>query len=120
MNEKTVHIPNITCGHCVKTIETELATLENVVSVRVDEQNKELNITWKDPQSWQNIVSLLEEINYPPKNERSEERGEKIGACSRLFSLFTQKPPRGAIFMSLCVLWLIKRSEYKIIWQHKN
>ena len=66
MHEKTVHIPNISCGHCVKTIETELAALENIVSVSANEQNKELIVSWEDPQSWETIVALLKEINYPP------------------------------------------------------
>ena len=65
MNKKTFKVPNISCGHCVRTIETELKTLDNVISVKVDEGTKMVTISWEEPQTWENIKSLLSELNYP-------------------------------------------------------
>jgi copper chaperone CopZ len=65
MPNKSVNIPNISCSHCVHTIESELRLLENVTSVKADETTKMVQIEWTEPQSWENIKSLLAEINYP-------------------------------------------------------
>jgi copper chaperone len=67
MQYKQVLIPGISCGHCVRTIETELSALEGVVSAKADEANKMLTLSWNEPQSWENIKRLLTEINYPPE-----------------------------------------------------
>jgi copper chaperone CopZ len=69
MPNKLVNIPNISCGHCVRTIESELSDLNNVVSVKADESTKMVEITWEEPQTWENIKSLLNEINYPVSEE---------------------------------------------------
>ena len=65
MHNKSVNIPNISCGHCVRTIETEISSLDNIVTVIADEKTKRVDISWNDPQTWDNINSLLTEINYP-------------------------------------------------------
>ncbi len=68
MSSKTVKVPNISCGHCVHTIENEVSELDGVVSVSASQESKLVTIEWGDPQSWNNIQALLEEINYPPEN----------------------------------------------------
>jgi copper chaperone CopZ len=65
MYNKSVSVTNISCGHCVRTIESELSALDNVVSVKADEETKMVDVSWNDPQTWENIKSLLTEINYP-------------------------------------------------------
>ena len=65
MHTRSVNIPNISCGHCVRTIESEISTLGNIVSVKANEETKNVDVTWNDPQTWENIKSLLSEINYP-------------------------------------------------------
>ena len=69
MPNKSATIPNISCGHCVRTIETELSLLENVTSVKADETTKMVEVEWTEPQSWDNIKLLLAEINYPAAEE---------------------------------------------------
>ena len=69
MHNKSVRIPNISCAHCVHTIESEVSALENVLSVNADEKTKQVEISWNDPQNWENIKSLLNEINYPAVEE---------------------------------------------------
>ena len=58
MNRTKLNIPNISCGHCVKTIQRELGELSGVSTVEGDETTKEINISWDSP-------ATIEEINYP-------------------------------------------------------
>jgi copper chaperone CopZ len=66
MAQKTVTIPNISCEHCVRNIETELGDLSGVDSVSVDLASKTVTIIWSDKLEWSKIEQLLHEINYPP------------------------------------------------------
>jgi copper chaperone len=64
---KSVKVPNISCGHCVATIESELSDVEGVVVVKADQASKMVSIEWNEPPtSWKAIRSKMEEINYPP------------------------------------------------------
>lgn len=66
MTSRTFHVPNISCGHCVMTIERELVELEGVASVAADAGTKTVTVEWDAPATWDSIESLLTEINYPP------------------------------------------------------
>jgi copper chaperone len=66
MAKKTFEVPNISCHHCVMTIQRELAALDGVTEVKADVDTKEVTVEWDDRTSWQEIVELLTEINYPP------------------------------------------------------
>jgi copper chaperone len=69
MATKTFKVPNISCGHCVMTIEREVVELEGVTSVKVEEASKIVTVEWNEPPaSWESIRALLEEINYAPEN----------------------------------------------------
>jgi copper chaperone len=64
---KTFKVPNISCMHCVHTIENEVGDLAGVVSVKAAQDTQLVTVEWNEPaQSWDNIKALLEEINYPP------------------------------------------------------
>jgi len=65
MQSKTVTVPNISCGHCVHTVQTEVSELAGVVSVKADETSKKVDVSWNEPQTWQGIAELLTEIGYP-------------------------------------------------------
>ena len=69
MPSKTVHIPAISCGHCVRTIESEVSGLDHIEKVHADEQTRMVEISWQEPQNWQTIKALLAEINYPVDEE---------------------------------------------------
>lgn len=58
-------IPNISCGHCVHTIQMEISDLEGVQSVKADQSSQVVEITYGDPASEDRIKALLAEINYP-------------------------------------------------------
>ena len=68
MQNKTVNIPAISCGHCVMTIEREVAELNGVISVKANQQSKQASFEWDDPATWSQIEALLHEIEYPPAN----------------------------------------------------
>jgi copper chaperone CopZ len=65
MEEKTVNVPKISCGHCVMTIKREVGELEGVMSVDRDENAKRVTITWDPPATWEKISGTLQELGYP-------------------------------------------------------
>ncbi len=67
MEEKTVSVPAISCGHCVSTIEREVGGLDGVRGVNADEESRSVKISW-DPETtdWVVIEDLMKEIHYPP------------------------------------------------------
>lgn len=67
MSERTVSVPNISCGHCVKTIEREVADLDGVESVKADAETRTVTVRWTEGETdWATVEALLEEIHYPP------------------------------------------------------
>lgn len=67
MSTKTFTVPNISCGHCTHTIETEVSELDGVTSVKALQESKQVTVEWQDPATWEQIHALLQEINYPPE-----------------------------------------------------
>ena len=65
MTEVKYQIPNISCGHCVHTIEMEVGDLKGVSSVVADEKNKSAVIVFDEPATEGEIKTLLAELNYP-------------------------------------------------------
>lgn len=65
MDKQTLHIPNISCGHCVKTIENELNDLTGVNVTESDISAKTVTVKWDDPATLDMIKNTLNEINYP-------------------------------------------------------
>ncbi len=65
MTNKTFNVPNISCNHCVMTIEQELGELEGITSVAADAGTKTVTVEWDTPATWDGIKSLLGEINFP-------------------------------------------------------
>ena len=66
MKSITFDVPNISCGHCVHTIQTELSELAGVSKVAASQTDRKVSIEYGDPATEESIVALLEEINYPP------------------------------------------------------
>jgi len=65
MTTVTYIVPAISCGHCTRTIETELKDLEGVQSVKAAVDTKKVEITFDTPANEEKIKSLLAEIDYP-------------------------------------------------------
>jgi copper chaperone CopZ len=67
MTSKTVKVPGISCGHCVATIEREVAEVDGVDSVTARQDTRDVTISWDpDTTDWVVIEGLMKEINYPP------------------------------------------------------
>lgn len=65
MNTITLKVPNISCGHCVHTIKTELGDLAGVKTVDASETTKIVTVGFDDPITKEKIEAVLAEINYP-------------------------------------------------------
>lgn len=65
MSTVTFNIPNISCGHCVNTIQMEVSELPGVETVVASADSKSATVTFDAPATEESIKSLLVEINYP-------------------------------------------------------
>jgi copper chaperone CopZ len=65
MSTVTYSIPNISCNHCVHTIQNEVSELTGVSSVKADLDTRTATIVYDAPANEKIIQSLLAEINYP-------------------------------------------------------
>jgi copper chaperone CopZ len=66
MTTVTYDVPNISCGHCVHTIKTELAELDGVAKVEASESDQRVVVDYEPPATEEQLVAVLKEINYPP------------------------------------------------------
>ncbi len=67
MKQKTVNIPDISCGHCLAAVKREAGEVSGVVSVEGDAQTKNVTIQWNAPATWDAIEAQLKDAGYPPK-----------------------------------------------------
>ncbi len=65
MEKKTVHIPSISCGHCVMTVKREVSELEGITSIEGDVESKTVTIKWDSPATWEKITDTLKDAGYP-------------------------------------------------------
>lgn len=71
MEEKTVRIPSIFCGHRgivnlrLMTIKREVSDVEGVTSVEGDEKTKTVTISWDYPSTWGKIADTMKKAGYP-------------------------------------------------------
>ncbi|MCX6047066.1 MAG: heavy-metal-associated domain-containing protein [Chloroflexi bacterium] len=65
MTTLTVKAPNISCGHCVHTIQDEVGELAGVKSVQAKEDSKVVTVTFEAPATTAQIEALMAEIGYP-------------------------------------------------------
>ncbi|HHP7233342.1 MAG TPA: heavy-metal-associated domain-containing protein [Desulfobacterales bacterium] len=65
MSKETFAIPNISCGHCVMSIQNELTELDGVRKVDGDPAAKTITVEWDTPATAEKIRRTLQEINYP-------------------------------------------------------
>lgn len=58
-------VPNISCGHCVSTIQMEVSDIAGVQSVTAFADSQQVEIAFDDPATEDVIKTLMAEINYP-------------------------------------------------------
>ena len=69
MKIKIFKVPNISCGHCVATIERELRRIEGVRTVKADVESRLVTVEWEEPPaSWPGLRAVLDEIEYSPED----------------------------------------------------
>lgn len=68
LEDVTLIVPDISCGHCVATVETALGALPGVAHVEASEATKQVEISF-DPHrvSLYQITAALAEAGYPVK-----------------------------------------------------
>lgn len=66
MTTKTFHIPNISCGHCIKSIKNELEDIKGVSMVDGDPEKKVVTVEFDTPEALITIRETLTEMNFPP------------------------------------------------------
>jgi copper chaperone len=65
MTSKVYHVPNISCAHCVATIERELSTISGVKDVTGDLETKQVAVSYEDETVTGRVEKMLEAIGYP-------------------------------------------------------
>jgi copper chaperone CopZ len=65
---KTYTVPNISCGHCVMTIERELKFVDGVQSVKADEATRAVLVEVDSDAVLPAVEAMLAEIGYPASN----------------------------------------------------
>ena len=65
MTTLTLNVPNISCGHCVHTIQNEVSELAGVQSVKADPKTRVVVVAYDSPATPEAIEARLAEINYP-------------------------------------------------------
>jgi len=65
MTQVIYSVPAIMCAHCVHTIQSELADVKGVQSVKADQSTKQVEIVFDAPASEEKLKATLAEINYP-------------------------------------------------------
>ena len=65
MTQSRFTIPNISCGHCVKTIKDELHDIPGVSAVDGDPVAKTIVVTHDVTVDQNKLRAVLREINYP-------------------------------------------------------
>ena len=65
MEKQDFTIPNISCGHCVAAIKSELDEMDGVSAVEGNPESKVMHVEWEAPATLAAIREKLQEINYP-------------------------------------------------------
>jgi len=65
MSSRVYSVPNISCGHCVATIERELGSVQGVQSVKGDLPSKQVTVSYDNEGVLARVEELLQEIGYP-------------------------------------------------------
>ena len=64
MTQKTLSVPDISCGHCKSTIEGAVKNLKGVSRVEVDIDRKQVKVVFDPPEAIASIVEAIEDQGY--------------------------------------------------------
>src|SRR5690606_41415648 len=84
----TIEVENIKCGGCMNSIKTALQQMEGVQEVNIDKDTE--TVTIESDSDIEPFIQKLNDLGYPQKGNRSEER--RVGKEGRsLCGLYRQK-----------------------------
>jgi len=69
MNSEIISVPDISCQHCLRTIQRELGELDGVSRVSGDVGRREITVYWEAPADRDAIRDTLADIGYPPAGQ---------------------------------------------------
>ena len=104
MTSVTYSIPNISCGHCVNTIQMEVSEMDGVESVVASADSKQVEITFDAPANEEGIKALLTEINYPVADLLSLQIQRQVRLGLNLYCAIRLTHPR--LRDAYCVFYL--------------
>lgn len=68
METITLNAPDISCGHCVATVENAVSKIDGVRSVSANADSKDVNVTYDASQTDVSaITAALEKAGYPAR-----------------------------------------------------
>lgn len=66
MITETFYVPDISCHHCVMTIEREVTEdVDGVREVSADEETQRVTVSYETPATHDSIAAFMAEIGYP-------------------------------------------------------
>ena len=66
MEEVTLNVPDISCGHCVATVQETIGQLAGVASVSANEQTKQVQLSFDANRiTLAQIETTLDDVGYP-------------------------------------------------------
>jgi copper chaperone len=72
MKTEKIIIANLKCGGCETTIKKALLKIDGVTSVKIDNENDAVTVTYEDNVERERITNKLHALGYP---EATEENG---------------------------------------------
>ena len=68
MEKVTLNVEGMSCGHCVKSVEGSVGALNGVLSVKVDLENKKVDVEFnKDEVTLDTIKETIDDQGYEVK-----------------------------------------------------
>mgnify|MGYP002632773219 CR=1 FL=1 len=64
MTTTIIRVPNMNCGGCQSTIESELAKIADAQLVAVELDAKKLTLSWSQDATWPAIVAAIEGAGF--------------------------------------------------------
>jgi copper chaperone len=66
IEEVTLNVPDISCSHCVMTVQETVGGLAGVASVSANEQTRQVQLSYDANRiSLAQIETVLDEVGYP-------------------------------------------------------
>jgi YHS domain-containing protein/copper chaperone CopZ len=72
--ETTLSVPDITCGHCARTITSAVEPLDGIRSVNVDILSRRVSLAYDQPADLEAAVNVMASKGYPVAGGQMDEQ----------------------------------------------